>query len=206
MLNKKVYKIYNVVQGAFYNISFNTLEELLIYVSHSQTHDWSGSYRKGTEKDLGYYNKWLDGINLTLNDTTIYHYDGKIETTIRPYTFLDPDNRIIDLRDYIEEIIAYSKSPKKYSWNRYKRYQDSAIPEFRKGPMPGIHKVNCHRGSVYRHVASFNEKKQNSDPEYFEFVRPKRRPHNLPDLWRDEKCRHNDKSWKSNSKKRKQWM
>lgn len=74
---------------------------------------------------------------------------------------------------------------------------------YRHDPVPGIH---VRRGrSGFRHPKTLQEMRMTfADPE---FVRPARRKPNLPTLWDD--CYRSDitaKSWKTCTKKRKQWM
>lgn len=204
-MSKKYYRIYNVVSETYYSICFETLEDLLRYVAEFQTTGYFGGYKKGKEKENGYFNKWLDGINMTLNDT-FYTVYGENDHELRPYAFVDPWFKIIDLRNYVDKIMFYATIPKKkIKWNRLSHCNKCDIPEFRKGPIPMTGVNHSHRGSLYRHPKTLNEMKLNSDVEEKEYVRPKRRPNNLPNVW-DEKIRHIDKSWKTNSKKRKQWM
>lgn len=49
------------------------------------------------------------------------------------------------------------------------------------------------------------ERRKNSDPEVYEYVRPARRSDNLPNSY-DDITRDYYKSWKHCTKKRKQWM
>lgn len=206
ILDLKIYKIYNVSTG-YFERTFDTLEELLEFLSRHQHSGWWGSYRAGLESMFGYCNSYLDEVNMTFNDTKHITWGSKDEENyiLRTYVFLDPDNRIIDPRDYIEEIIKISKMDKPIRHYRYYRYGEKNLPEFRKGPVPGTGVRHEHRGSYFRHPKTMNEKRQAAIVEYKEFVSPKRNVRNLPDAWNDDgRCR--SKSWKDQSKKRKQWM
>lgn len=205
----KVYKIYNVNSGCVLRV-FDTLEELLVFVAGAQkTNSFWGEYRKGLEKDgcYGYFNIYLDNINMNFSDTKIHKELFKeAEIVVRDYMFFDPDNRIIDLRNYVDDIVKYSKANTSKKRNqRWWRYSGKDLPEFRKGPVPGTRKSRCHRGSYYRNPSVMNAKRDAAITEYKEYIRPSRRVINLPDPW-DEYPRHIDKSWKTNSKKKKQWM
>lgn len=215
ILDLKIYKIYDVNKECFI-ATFDTLEEMLVRIANKQTVDsWCGTYRKGLEKEWGYSNHYLDNVNMTFNDIKVWHkYDGVEEVYLRDYVFLDPDNRIIDPREYIDRILEivedlsyYNKKyrkPSKYSLY-YRCYEKSSVPYFREGPVPGTGKARWHRGSYYRHPKTTNEKRKAAIVEDKEFIKPSRRIHHLADVY-DEIPRHFEKSWKSQSKKRKQWM
>lgn len=215
ILDSKIYKIYDVNKECFI-ATFDTLEEMLVRIANKQSIDpWYGGYRRGLEGELGYANHYLDNVNMTFNDIKTWHkYDGETEISLRDYVFLDPDNRIIDPREYMEEILEITKDLSfynkkyrklsKYSFI-YRCYEKSSVPYFREGPVPGTGKRTWHRGSYYRHPKTTNEKRQAAIVENKEFIKPRRNVHNLVDVW-DEIPRHREKSWKSQSKKRKQWM
>lgn len=205
ILELKIYKLYNVSTG-YFEKTFDTLEDLLIFLSHHQHTDaWWGKYREGTESQLGYYNTYLDDVNMTFNDLKlVWDYNEK-GYGLRTYVFLDPDNRIIDPREYIRDIIDLSKNPpKNKNWWVSKRYSNN-LPEFRKGPVPNTGRRHWHRGSYYRYPQNMNIKRDSANTEYKEYIHPKNRIHNLPDPW-DDIPRNHSKSWKDQSKKRKQWM
>lgn len=59
----------------------------------------------------------------------------------------------------------------------------------------------------WRHVKTYQEKKAYYDTleqDYPVKVRGRRKPDQLPDLW-DDQYAHNDKSWKTQTKRRHQW-
>lgn len=78
--------------------------------------------------------------------------------------------------------------------------------KFRSGNVPGIGHNKWHRGTYYRIPRLKNVATQNCSCEgdTKEFTKSKYKPKNLP-VW-DDRVRHNDKSWKSSYKVRKQWM
>lgn len=136
-----------------------------------------------------------------------WDFEGKernVEYFTRRYLFFDGLNRIIDIRQFEEEIsrFAYPKREFKnfYLW----RHQKTSLPEFRGGPVPGT--GHCHyRYCCLRHMRTTQERRMNSDPEVYEYVRPCRRSNNLPNLY-DDIWRDYSKSWKDCTKKKKQWM
>ena len=211
ILDLKIYKIYDVKNGCFIN-TFNSLKELLYFLSRYQNDNWC-HYMPGKEKEIGYCNKYLDDINITFNDTKLsFNKYGSSQDSngdniyiLRQYAFLDPNNRIIDVREYMNDIIKLSstKINHKYYSHKWKRYYKSV--RYRYDSIPGIHKNHYHRNCFYRHPNVMNEKRQASIVEYKDYIKPASRVSNLPDAW-DDKIRHFDKSWKSQSKKRKQWM
>ena len=195
------------MQNGYFQKTFDTLEDLLWFLSRQQTSGWWGGYRPGLEKEFGYSNHYLDNVNMTFNDTKFISWDISVKSkySLREFVFLDPDNRIFDPRAYIEDIIEYTKIPYKSKWHHWKWHSEKSLPEFRNGPVPSTGRNHYHRGSIYRHPKIMNEKRQAANVEYKDFIKPSRRVLNLPDVY-DDNCRHIEKSWKSQSKKRKQWM
>jgi hypothetical protein len=168
-------------------------------------------------------NQYLEDINMG-KDMKIYHdvhyyrnkETGEWETqekdilVLRDYMFIDGFGRHIDFRIYKKEIqilknsgnIDYNviKAPRR---KRRKKIYYPEKPNFRNGPVP--YTGNSYHRKWYRHVKTTNEKRQNSDPEIYEYIRPSRRPDALPSLY-DDIPRRYSKSWKDCTKKRKQWM
>lgn len=153
----------------------------------------------------------------------------------REYLFFDGYGRTIDPRIYLKEIeklesdIFWDRCSKDINYVRYvhpfnektivrkpfssveyrkkKELKNKFLPEFRKGPIHHVHKNRVGR-YYYRHFRTFNERKQNADPEVAEYVRPCRRHDSMIlDPWENERVRPwRNHSWKDCTKKRKQWM
>ena len=144
-------------------------------------------------------NTILNHYNCTTNDKEyVFSYDDLEQSKmyLRPYIIFDENYRIIDVRNYKNEILACDKPRRNYqSFEKYK-------PEFRKGPVPRTGKC-CLKIRSLRHPKTTQEIRQNSIPEYNDFVRDKRK--HIPTIY-DDIFRHCDRSSKSQSKKRKQWM
>lgn len=165
-------------------------------------------------------NTYLDEIALSTNDMMESVDFKTLDFTVchRRYMFYDDHNRIIDARIYWPEVKARFIRRKehkydhrvsddarpgdiyhRYSWARGNEYKYA----FRRGPVPG---TSYHwRGYWYRHPHTTAEYKQNTDPDYKQYVRAKRR--HLPNAY-DDICRSDvySRNWKDNTKKRKQWM
>ncbi len=163
-------------------------------------------------------NEYLDDIALNLNDTmeSVDPKTLKCTYTTRRYMFFDEYNRIIDARVYWNEV------KKKFLEKTIHRYDDR-VPEsanrgdvfyrwpwwkshegkyyYRCGPVPST----GHRWGkrCYRRPQTTNEYKLNTDPEYKNYTRGKRR--HLPTAWDDISLTYS-KSWKDCTKKKKQWM
>lgn len=208
ILDLKVYKIYDVNNGYFIR-TFDTFTELLEFLArHQHVDSWWGEYRPGLEGVFGYCNTYLDDVNMNFNDKK--YVSRELSPTsywIRSYLFLDEENRIFDPRKYINEIIDIIKNNKFTKRKRYgyRCFYESQLPDFRKGPVPGTGVRHNHRGSYYRHPKTMNEKRQSANVEYKEYIPPKKHILNIPDAW-DEIPRSKSKSWKDQTKKRKQWM
>lgn len=205
-MNNKCFKIYDITKDKVI-YRFDNLYELLKFLAIYQNDpcNWF-AYRAGTEKINGYGNVFLDNVNVTLKDmkcdSVLY---GEREYVIRPYVFIDNEDNIFDPRIYITEIIKLISTL--YRFSRYYKYYNpenksskDKIVSFRNGPIKG---TGCkYRGKYYIHPKIMNETRKSVISEHIEFIRPKRRYKHLPNLWYDEKVRHIDKSWKSQSKKK----
>lgn len=119
----------------------------------------------------------------------------------RQFMFFDGLFRVIDIRDFKDEIANYKHPKRKLKWRWWRGY--SNLPEFRKGPVPGTGKLRGYY--CLRAMRTTQERRINADPEVYEYVRPARRSNNLPNAW-DDIWRNYYKGWKDCTKKRKQWM
>ena len=90
---------------------------------------------------------------------------------------------------------------KLYKSNYWAKCED--VYRFRQDPVPGIHTRRGRYSKYLRHVKTTAELRANADKEYEKYVRPKRK--HLPTLY-DDIPRGYQKSWKRQSKKKKQWM
>jgi len=92
--------------------------------------------------------------------------------------------------------MVLNKHQKKVTRFRFYWRSDTDTYIFRHDPVPHIHK--CGNGGWYRHPKTFNEMKQSFgfDKNY---IRGKRKKHNLPDSW-DDVHRTRTKSWKKHRK------
>ena len=198
-----------------YTRKFNGVEDVIDYLVMS----------------FGYHCFWnkpkidFDDINMTGNDIVrSLDWDSFQESyRLRRYMFVDSYNRTIDVRVYAEEVkkryaekeLARVKKEKEREeeWNSLK-HGDKLVKNnywahcedvyrFRCDPVPGIHSRHGSYGKYLRHVRTTAELRANADKEYEKYVRPKRK--HLPTLY-DDIPRGNQKSWKKQSKKKKQWM
>ena len=160
--------------------------------------------------------RYLNDINMTGEDVQvwneIYYMNGfphkREHVELRRYMFMDEEYRIIDPRRDYAQILKFAEEENdnvRYMplvfRNLYK--DEKNLPEFRREPVPRTGKRK--HGNIIRHPQSFREKKQNADPEYYEFVRPSRRLCHLPDPWDDEKFRPFPKCWKDCTKRKHQY-
>lgn len=75
--------------------------------------------------------------------------------------------------------------------------------KFREGAVPNIHCGRWVRGSYYRIPKLSSVRRASTDVEYKHYSKASENVKNLP-VW-DDRLRHNDRSWKSSYKVRKQW-
>ena len=190
------YYIYNCQKQAYIYVS-ESWEDLIAYIAQF---NYTPFY-----SDKKHSNRFLENFNCTFNDTRVYcNWFDEYSSFLREYIVFDADFRIIDMRRFDKEILAYQR-PKNYK----RKYKTKALeykyektkPEFRNGPVPRTGKRSG--GSCYRHPHTLNEMRQNCDVEYRQYVR-KRRTH-LPTVY-DDIFRDVPRCWKDQSKKKKQWM
>lgn len=194
--NKTKYFIYDCISEKYITTCEN-FEELIAYIAKFNYVPWWSSEK--TE------NRFLEDYNCTMKDTnSCCDYDDNFHRYPRKYVVFDSLFRIIDVRIYKEKILSYEINYKNRKWkNPYlKYYYEKNLPKFRNGPIPHTG-TKYRRGGFYRYPRTFNEIRQNSIPEYKEFVRDRRK--HLPTVW-DDIVRGHSRSWKDQSKKRKQWM
>lgn len=148
---------------------------------------------------------------------TIASYDMKdrllpsyaIYSNYSGYFVLDSDNKYVDITPYFSIIDDLRASILKERLEKHnKRMAISAVMDrhpghqFRNGTVPYIRKCKWHRGCFYRKPRLYGVIRSNT--EYKEFYTAR---NNLSEaMVFDEKVRHNDKSWKTSYKVRKQWM
>lgn len=214
--NKTRYYLIDLHRGNQQIREFVSEEDLIDWLSYTTSecyHWWESEKIK---------NRYLEEIALSVNDTmdiidakTLHSVPGP-----RRYMFYDSYYRIIDARMYWEEA-------KKRYLQRKERRESRLVPDdvqygdvlykyrwwngkpegkylYRCGPVPN---TRCWRGGkhYYRHPQTTNEFKKNTDPDYKQYVRAKRR--HLPTTWDDIRISSNDdRSWKNCTKKKKQWM
>lgn len=177
-------------------VYFNTFEEMLEFVAKGCTTRFFQSVNS-------YNNIYLDFIDLTGYDYAfVYKYDMTKKDFIVCsekciYMFFDKDDNVLDLR-------TYSKNIHKRYLAFCRRKRDELAPEytFRRGPVPGT--GVCYHSFSLRHPKTYNEKRLNATPEYKDYIRTKRKPNYLPDVYDDIFIRP-EKSWKDKTKSRKSW-
>lgn len=190
------YYILNCRTNQYYG-PYKTFEDVLIYVARHGYWNW---YEKK------YHNSFFDDYNCTGKDTVITERVsvGGIERykILRTYLIFDNQSRIIDVRDYKELILKHEEEWEKIC-NPSKRmilYQKS-LPEFRNGPVPGTGRHKHYFN--YRLPKTRNEMRKNTDAEYREYTRAKRR--HLPNSY-DDIYVYRERNWKSQGKYKKQWQ
>ena len=150
-------------------------------------------------KTFGYKdkNRWtlssLEDQNLTMNDTksipTGYYEYPEYKQYLRYLTFFDGYERIVNIKDYLNEAIDYLNKGKVHYTKRksfYRNYQKHYSGNYFKNKMP----------------QTFRTKRLNSILEYKKFVR--QRDKEFPDYW-DDTSRRISCNWKDQYKCKKQW-
>ena len=118
------------------------------------------------------------------------------------------DDRIIDLRDYLQEIEDFDLNA--YNRAKYDAWKQKFLE------IQAVRRVDLEKSaamqegefywSYYRKVRTAQERRCAADPEMKPFIRPARNLANLPTLW-DEDYFLRENNWKARNKKaRKQWQ
>ena len=203
--NKNEVKIYlfDFHKNAYVR-EFENEEELINFLAKTYHCSFFGEYR----------NPYIDSINMNGNDTeTFYNIFDVIGHTVRKYLFIDKNNRIIDVRKYKDVVLERYKALREKKekdqenfWTSLshgdKLYVYDGTPyRYRMDPVP--HLIRRRGCSWLRHMRTTQELRQNSIPEYKEYVHSKR--NYIPTLY-DDIPRETQRCWKAQSKKRKQWM
>jgi hypothetical protein len=186
---------------------YNCVKQVYLYVAENWNDliDWIAQYNYTPfYSDKKHSNRILDDFNCTMKDIGMRCDWTWTSYGLREYIVFDSDFRIIDMRRFEKEILAYQR-PKNYKCkykNKALEYKyEKTKPEFRNGPVPRTGKRGWYCG--IRHPHTINEMRQNCDIEHQQYVRKRRK--NLPTAW-DDIFRDTPRCWKDQSKKRKQWM
>ena len=192
------YKLVDLYTGK--EVVFKDKETLLNYFARHEKNDWLYML------DTCFKDRASHTINTILDNIGCNDNDVNADGTPKRYRLYAGDGRVICADMYRDEVIRRYKESigATRKWNRTPWWADKVKVEFRRDPIP--YTGAKYRGHYYRRPKSMNEKRKAADVEYKQYVKPKRNVRNLPDAWDDEKVRHIEKCWKSQSKKRKQWM
>lgn len=188
-------------------ISFNNFDELIEYI------------RLKNRKSYNYKileNDYLENISLNYNDNKIKFIFGEYteyyEKVKREYLFYDEDFKIIDLRIYSDLIITKNdiKIAKENNFLSYNYFSNKEYLKqkkgyiYRKTPVSGIHKINNVGIPNSNRTKYLKEMKINQDIEE-KYLR-KKRVNSLKENRNYDIYNRISKSWKDQTKKKKQWM
>lgn len=180
---KETYSLYDCVNGYYLlvNVSQHSLVKYL--VNKIDGTPWWSRPDRPTDTLL----EWLDkSINMNGNDTfPSVNFAREDIQVLRPYMVLDSNDKIIDIR----------------TWNLEKLYVE-AFNKKRKR----VRRSNTNPKRCYGHCRSphiYQTLRAISDPETGPYIRKKIK--NTIGDWYFEPYAQGSKSWKDQSKKRKQW-
>ena len=198
------YYVYNCVKQTYLYVAENWGDLIGWIARYNYSPGWRDNIAFGTNNKLR--NRFLENFNCTMNDTRVYcNWFDEYWTNLREYTVFDDDFRIIDMRLYEKEIVAYrlpNSLRHQYKTKALEYKYEKTKPEFRNGPVPGTG-TGWRRYGGYRHPHTLNEMRQNCEPEHQRYVRKRRK--NLPTVY-DDIYRNTSRCWKDQGKKKKQWM
>lgn len=134
-------------------------------------------------------------------------FNGKEFASTRQYLFIDSDNRIIDIRHLMSEVIEKIIATRQESDLQSQRGRgDKLVSDltgpyiYRIGPVPNLRKKT--KIKHLRRMKTTSEIRENAAPEYRMFVRGSR--NNIPTYY-DDKPRTFSRSWKDQCKTKYQW-
>lgn len=173
-------------------------------------------------------------VNLTWNDTkNLCSLTGSPTTVLRNYVLMDSYNRIINPEVYREKVDTLIDGLPEDDLERLRRYermglahmwrfwnQERHVPHdelqhgdvlhtcdtnyrFRQDPVPGIGRHRWKFRCWYRTPRTAAEHRDMANPENAPYIRRRRKQ--IPTTW-DDVPKGYQRSWKRQSKKRKQWM
>lgn len=189
-------------------IYFENLELLLLYIS------------KRNSSFIKYYNSILDNFSMNNNDyyyeqkrTYIYDKENNVYNIIyfykkmlKEYSILDNDLRIIDIRIYKDKI--FDKNYINILEKKYKHNIKKINYRFRKDPVPKIYKFPKKYASFPKMMNEIRQSLDRDEKKYIKMKKISKKINRYKNIWYyDEIIRNKPlKSWKSQSKKKKQWM
>lgn len=199
------YKLIALTKGKWVHArSFNSYDELILFLARGQKDkkDW---YMNWDGHFSTYHNVYLDNLNMNYKDN--YYFSSwkerVAEYRTREYIFLRDDDTIVDVRLFHKDVLKkWNEIGRNPYWGyRWKRHNHPY--EFRKDPVPGVHKSH---GSYGRSAKVGRLIKMVDHPEYKEYNRHIDRYEKKAYGWWDAPSTHSDRSWKTSYKCRKQWQ
>ena len=190
-------------ENIFYYCKYNFDEDVWEKRTEFQTKEKFVSFLSDNyEKFFGEYNF----VNYTGKDIkSIYpleeNYQKADNVYFRNIIFCDSNGRIIDIRDFKEEV----KKKTKRKDTRWKWRFKYPAPEPQGDKMRfKNYKLHSRSDGVYRKEKTwFHNYRADNIPEYKNYVRYKAI---VPNIWCSEPMIHHEKSWKHTNKCKKQWQ
>lgn len=179
------YWIFDCIQDC-YVAKFKSQKDVILYIAQQ-----NGGYDKW--RDCWYcdpYKTIGTAINMNGNDKRLcVDFHGNDFMQVRPFMVVDDNDRIIDIREWdFEKILANSDSVDRKKQKR-KRFKSN-------------HK-RCY--GHYRTPKRYQILKDFADKNVAKFMRAKVK-NRVPDSYWVDAWANGSKSWKDQSKKKKQWM
>lgn len=217
-----MYKVFNGTDW----INFETYLMLINWISQWNVRSFNkiGKSNKfldrigHSDKDTCRHTKYTrTGEYLFLDGTTYPKYHVDVEYKVRDCRVTNEDGISIYDRKFIMDVLNHTFDRKLndswvYNRNKNKKHvlyrcgwlmiRDSDYPEFRRGPVPFVHKSGHY--SFYRRIATSRERRMTCNKEAEPFNRASR-AYNLPTSWDDIARDWRDSGWKSQGKHRHQW-
>lgn len=198
---EKKYYLYRTSRGS--SIEFENFERLILHIQADNHTEWWDKNKP--------HNYYLEDLAMNFNDCCKIYYGNESEYNIhyKEYLVYDEDYKTIDLRNFKDLIFSEdyhiylnNKYKRKLNFTKYYRYRRH-IYIYRKTPVPFTSK---HRNGGYKGPKIRKEVKDSIgiDKEYLRLSRF----NTLKYMLFDWDCYRNKriKSWKNQSKKKRQWM
>lgn len=187
---KFYYYKYNSEDNAWYlTKEFENKNELIRFLAENHEH---------------FFKMQKNFVNYTGNDTIMipsvkHHFE--LRRIPRNELFCNDNDKIIDIRNLQTEVEKLLPIKRNFRFPWFNRKPPE--PEKNKNKITN-YRLHIRKNHWYRKTKSwFHNRRSDHIPEYEPYIRHKGK---IPHSWGDERIIHKEKSWKYNTKNKKQWQ
>lgn len=191
-------------ENIFYYCKYNFDKNVWEKREEFQTKEKFVSFLSDNYKEFfGKYNF----VNYTGKDIrvlyTLEDYQKADNIYFRNILFCDSNGKIIDIRNFKEEVEIKKKTKRKNTSWRWRFRRSAPEPQGNKERTTNYKLYRRKNGCFRKEKNWFHNHRLDFIPEYKEYVRHKG---TVPNIWDSEPMIHHEKSWKHTNKCKKQWQ